>query len=119
MKYQRGFTLGGVFFFMILVGFFAYGAARILPAYMDYWVVQKVLKNALSQPDVANLKERNIRDKFTKEMSLNNVKVVSAEDLVFEPIANGMKVSVDFSVKKPFMGPVNLCMDFHAEASTQ
>lgn len=119
MKNQRGFTLGGVFFFMILVGFFIYAAARILPAYMDYWVVKKVLTNTLTQPDAANLKERDIRTKFTKEMSLNNVQVVSADDLVFEPIANGMKVSVEFSVKKPFMGPVNLCMDFHAEASTQ
>lgn len=119
MKFQRGVTLGSVFFLMMLLGFFAYGAARILPAYMDYWVVKKVLTNTLSQPDAANLKERDIRDKFTKEMSLNNVKTVSADDLVFEPIANGMKVSVDFSVKQAFMGPVNLCMDFHAEASTQ
>lgn len=119
MKHQRGVTLGSVLFFMVLVGFGVYAVARILPAYMDYWVVKKVLTNTLNQPDAANLKERDVRDKFTKEMSLNNVTVVTADDLVFEPIANGMKVSVEFSVKKPFMGPVNLCMDFHAEASTQ
>ncbi len=119
MKNQRGFTLGGVFFVMMLIGFAAYAAARILPAYMDFWVVEKVLTNTLSQPDADKLKERDIRDRFNKEMSLNNVKTISADDLVIEPISGGFKVVAAFSVKKPFMGPVNLCMDFRSEVSSK
>lgn len=119
MKNQRGVTLGGVMIFMFLAGFFAYAAARILPAYMDYWVVEKVLTNTLSQPDAEKLKERDIREKFNREMSLNNVKAITADDLVIEPISNGYKVTAEFSVKKPFMGPVNLCMDFRAEVSSK
>jgi hypothetical protein len=48
MKRQRGVTLGGVFLFMILLGFGAYAASRILPGYMDYWTLQRIMKNVLS-----------------------------------------------------------------------
>lgn len=115
MKHQRGVTLGGVFFFMMLIGFAAYAAARVLPAYMDYWVVKKVMRNVLDQPNLLDIKESELRLKFTKEMSLNNVKVVTADDLVIDQIPGGLRLSTGFSVKKPFMGPVNLCMDFLAE----
>ena len=67
MKYQRGVTLGGVFFFMMLIGFAAYSAARVLPAYMDYWVVKKIMRNVVDQPNLNELKESDLRLKFAKE----------------------------------------------------
>jgi hypothetical protein len=117
MKYQRGVTLGGVFFLMFLIGFAAYSAARVLPAYMDYWVVKKVIRNIIEQPNLLDIKESELRLRFDKELHLNNVKVVTSDDLVIDQIPGGLRLSTSFSVKTPFMGPVNLCMDFLAEAS--
>ena len=119
MKHQRGVTLGGVFFFMMLVGFAAYSAARVLPAYMDYWVVEKVMRNIVEQPNIQDMKEGELRLKFARELNLNNVKVVTYDDLVIDQIPGGLRLSISFSVKKPFMGPVNLCMDFQAEANSK
>jgi hypothetical protein len=119
MKRQRGITLSGVFFLMFLLGFAAYAAARVVPAYMDYWVVKRIMRNVLEQPDLANLKEGDLRLKFAKELNLNNVKVVSVDDLVIDPIPNGLRLSASYSVKEAFMGPVSLCMDFRAEVSSQ
>lgn len=116
MKYQRGVTLGGVFFFMILVGFAAYSAARVLPVYMDYWVVEKTMRNIIALPDAKDMKDGEIRLKFARELNLNNVKVVTSDDLVIDQVPGGLRLSASFSVKKPFMGSVNLCMDFQAEA---
>jgi hypothetical protein len=118
MKRQRGVTLGGVFFLMMLLGFAAYAAARILPAYMDYWVVKKIMRNVVDQPNLNELKESDLRLKFAKELNLNNVKVVTQDDLVIEQVPGGVRLSTSFSVKEHFMGPVNLCMDFQAEAGT-
>lgn len=119
MKRQRGITLGGVFILMFLLGFAAYTAARVVPAYMDYWVVKRIMRNVLEQPDLVNQKEADLRLKFAKELHLNNVKVVAADDLVIEPVPNGFKLSASFSVKERFIGPVSLCMDFRAEASSR
>jgi len=113
MKQQRGVTLGGLMFFMLLVGFGVYAAFRVLPAYFDYWTVQKIMKNVAGQTDVVNLKDRELRDRFARELQLNNVTVVAMEDLGIERVANGVRLSTSFSAKQPFMGAVNFCMDFN------
>jgi hypothetical protein len=47
------------------------------------------------------------------------VKVVTADDLVIDQVPGGLRLSTNFSVKTPFMGPVNLCMDFQAEEASK
>jgi Tfp pilus assembly protein PilX len=119
LKRQRGITLGGVFVFMMVMGFAAYIAARVLPGYMDYWTVQRIMKNVLEMPDVNNAKESAIRAKFNKELQINNMKTVSNDDLIVEWVPNGVRLSVSFSMKQPFMGPVSLSLDFQAEATSK
>jgi hypothetical protein len=119
MNKQRGVTLVGMFLFMMLVGFVAYATARILPAYMDYWVIKKVMRNVLDQPNLMDIKEIELRRRFDRELALNNVKVIHSEDLVIEQVSGGLHFTTEFSVKKPFMGPVNLCLDFRAEVSSK
>jgi hypothetical protein len=118
-KQQRGITLGGLFIFMMLMGFSAYIAARVLPGYMDYWTVQRILKNVLEMPDIQGAKENAIRAKFNKELQINNMKTVTNEDLIVDWVPNGVHLSVSFSMKQPFMGPVSLCLDFQAEATSK
>jgi len=119
MKRQRGITLGGVLIFMMFVGFGAYIAARVLPAYMDYWTLQRIMQNVLEMPDIEDAKESAIRTKFNKELQMNNMKTVTNDDLIVEFVSNGVHLSAEFSVKQPFMGPVSLCMDFQAEATSK
>lgn len=119
MKRQRGITLGGVFIFMIILGFGAYIGARVFPGYMEYWTLERILKNVLQQPDVKDLKESAIRNKFSKELQVNNMDPALNDDLQVEWVPNGVRLSIEFSMKKPFMGPVSLCMDFRAEETSK
>ncbi len=119
MNRQRGFTLGGLMLLLLLLGFVAYTAARVLPAYMDYWVVKRVMRNVLEQPNLLDIRESELRQKFAKELRLNNVKAATADDLEIEQIPGGLRLKASFSAKEPFMGPVHLCLEFHAEASSK
>lgn len=119
MKRQRGITLGGMFMFMILVGFVAYSAARVLPGYMDYWTLKRIMQNVLALPEIKDANESAIRAKFVKELQINNMKTVNSEDLLIEWVPNGVRLSASFSMKQPFMGPVSLCLDFQAEATSK
>lgn len=113
MKHQRGVTLGGLMFFMLLVGFGVYTAFRVLPGYFDYWTVQKIMRNVAGQSDVVNIRDRELRDRFARELRLNNVTVVGMEDLAIERVSNGVRLSTEFSTKRPFMGALKFCMDFN------
>ncbi len=112
MRRQRGMTLGGLMFLLLLVGFAAYAAFRVLPAYIDYWTVRSILRGVATQPEVERIKDRDLRERFARELRLNNITVVDAKDLVIERVANGVLLSTEFSAKKPFIGAVHLCMDF-------
>lgn len=119
IKRQRGVTLSGLLVFMIFIGFGVYVAARILPGYFDYWTIQHIMKSIVEQPEIVDSKESAIRAKFLKELQMNNMKSVSADDLIVEWVPNGVRLTVDFSMKQPFMGPVSFYMDFHAEATSK
>lgn len=116
---QRGMTLGGVMFLMFLMGFVAYAGFRVVPAYMDYWLVEKVLKNTLDDPDILKQKDRAIRDSLARAFSLNNIKVVQADEVEIERTESRVDLSVGFSIRQPFMGPINLCMEFQARAASR
>ncbi|HNA28515.1 MAG TPA: DUF4845 domain-containing protein [Thiobacillaceae bacterium] len=119
MNHQRGFTLGSLFFLLALLGFAAYVAARVVPSYADYMIIRKVMRNIVETPDVQHMNDNQIRQRFDKEMSLNNVRVISSGDLVIEQIPEGVRLSASYSDKQPFAGPVNLCMDYLPEASSK
>lgn len=119
MKRQTGVTLSGLIFFLLLLSLAVSVAFRIAPAYMDYWLVGRVLNELVAQPDLQKNSDESIRDQFAKQLSMNNVTLVNRSDLLIERIPGGVKLSAPLSAKKPLIGPVSLCLDFQAEASSR
>jgi hypothetical protein len=118
MKRQTGITLGGMIFFLLLLSLAVYGASRIGPAYMDYWLVGKALNNLVDRPGIQSSSDESIREQFEKQLRFNNVNLADRSDLLIERIPGGVRLSVAFSAKRPFLGAVSLCMDFQAQASS-
>ncbi len=116
MKQQRGITLGGMVIFLAFVVLAIYAGTRIVPAYVDYWLIGRALDNVVSQPNVQSDSDESIREQFEKQLRFNNVTVVTRSDLLIEREAGGMHLSVPISARRPFMGPISICMDFLAEA---
>ncbi len=119
MKHQRGVTLASLLVLLLILGFILYGAARVAPAYTDYWLVQRVLQQIAAQPDINDIKDSEIRMRLAKDLRMNNVAVVGHEDIEIERVPNGVHLSTEFSVKTPFIGAVHLLMEFQPEATTK
>lgn len=118
MKRQSGATLSGLVFFLMLLGLAVYSAYRIVPAYMDYWLVGRVLDTLVAQPSLKNASDESIRAQFAKQLDFNNITLTNRSDLLIERTAGGLDLSAAFSVKRPFFGPINLCLEFQAKASS-
>lgn len=118
MKRHFGTTLSGMIFFLLLLILAAYTASRVIPAYMDYWLVQRTLDNLVAQASPQVQADEQLREQFAKQLSLNNITLAKRSDLYIERIPTGVRLTVTFSAKRPFLGPVHLCMDFQAEASS-
>lgn len=119
MKHQRGVTLISLMVFLLIVGFILYGAARVVPAYMDYWLVKRVMQQIAAQPDINDIKDGEVRMRLNKDLRMNNITVVSQEDVEIERVPTGVHLSTEFSVKTPFIGAVHLYMEFKPEATTK
>jgi hypothetical protein len=119
MKKQLGMSLGGLILLLILLVFVAYTAARVVPAYMDYWTLKHVLENTLQTLGGEQLTAKGIRQRFEKELGLNNITTVAREDLVIETTESGFKLTAEYSVKQPFWREIHICMDFKAEAESK
>ncbi|MCP5278282.1 MAG: DUF4845 domain-containing protein [Thiobacillus sp.] len=119
MRKQLGMSLGGLIFLLLLLVFVVYTAARVVPAYMDYWSLKHVLENVLRPLTDERVTPVSIRNRFERELSLNNIKTVSVADLEIEPMENGFHLVAEYSVKEPFWREIHLCMDFKAEAQSK
>lgn len=119
MRKQLGMTLGGLIFLLLLIVFVVYTAARIVPAYVDFWSLKHVLENVLRPLADERVTPASIRSRFEKELSLNNIKTVTGADLEIEPTENGFHLVVEYSVKEPFWREIHVCMDFKAEAQSK
>lgn len=119
MRKQLGMSLGGLIFLLLLLVFVVYSAARIVPAYMDYWSLQHVMENVLKPLGDEKITPLGIRQRFEKELSLNNIRTVTSRDLEIEPTEAGYRLVVEYSVKEPFWREIHVCMDFKAERASK
>lgn len=115
---QQGLTMVGLLFFAILLGFVAYTASRLLPAYLDYWAVKKALVDMSQDPDLSDSGLSAYRDAFDKRLYVSSITDVGRKDLEMEKTKHGVLLKAAWTVRKPFIGPVHLCLDFEASSAT-
>jgi hypothetical protein len=119
MRKQQGMSLGGLIVLLLSLIFVVYAAARIVPAYMDYWSLQHIMENILKPLADEKITPSSIRKRFERELSLNNIDTVTVADLDIEPTEAGFHLTAEYSVKKPFWREIHVCMDFKAERESK
>ncbi|MDE1885185.1 MAG: DUF4845 domain-containing protein [Xanthomonadaceae bacterium] len=115
MRRQHGITLIGFAIVLIVAGFFAYAAMKLIPVYTEYFGVVKSIKSLQSNPDIHNMSIEEIRRKLdtifdvqyvdTSDVPLNNVTLITS---------NGQRsLNVAYSVDKPFIYNIDLLVLFN------
>ena len=70
---QRGITLLGFAVLMCVVGFFAYAAMKLFPAYSEYYGVVKSMKSLQTEPGIESASIDQIRQKLNVQFDLQYV----------------------------------------------
>jgi hypothetical protein len=110
---QLGISLKGAIFWMAILGFFGVMAAKLMPAYVEYFAVKKMLK---SMEEAGDLKGtvRDIRNSFDKRNAIEDVKGVRPDDLEVTKEGGETVVTANWSVRVPLVSNVSACLDFMA-----
>ncbi len=110
MKRQRGLSLiglivgGGILVFVAIVGM------KCVPAYIEYFTVQKHIRELARSPDSASVKE--IQNNFDKRAGVDDVTSVQGKDLDITKTGNTVTISVSYERKVPLFANVSALFEF-------
>jgi len=110
---QRGFSLSGMVMGMVVLALLALVAAKMAPAYIDYFAIKKILAAMEASGELESMGSRELRIAYAKRASIDNVKSIAPEDLQISKASDGGAiVSAEYSVKTPLFANVSLLIDF-------
>ena len=111
---QRGISMIGFLFVTAVLLIVALLAFRMIPAYIEYYTVQRALEEALTSGDPT---QANIRRSVERKLNADYVDAVNAKDVQVTKNGNKITASVSWEQKLPLFHNVSLLMEFNAEAT--
>lgn len=119
MKKQQGITLIGFVFVLAIVGFFAYMAMKLVPAYSEYLGVVKAMKAVASEPGLATKSPEEIQRDLAFKGSFQYVddKTFSAQNIKIKNGPGGGTLQVKYDKDVPFLYNIDFLLHFDKTVS--
>lgn len=120
-KHQRGITLFGVAFTLMLIGFVTFTVLKLFPVYMQNFSVRSSLESMQGEKSEQYLGAVAVRNGVLKRLGINNVTQVDKEDIHITRDGQIYNIDVDYEVRVPYFANISLVMTFknHAEVAAQ
>ena len=109
---QGGMTLIGFVIVLGVIGFFAYISMKLVPMYSEYYAVKQALKGLQEEPGVGNYDPARIQDLFFRRLYISYAENVKPENVEIERVDGGWELSVQYEVRKPLMGNLDVVGKF-------
>jgi Tfp pilus assembly protein PilV len=113
---QRGLSMIGFLFVAVVLIFVAMLAMKLVPAYIEFFSVKKILATMGQDSSLRSKSNAEIRSDFSKRADASYVDVVESSDLTIERSSAGTVVSVDYEFRTKLLGNASLVVDFSASS---
>jgi len=111
---QRGFTLFGLLFWAIIVGFLALIGMRVLPALNEYFTIKRAVNKITSEGTTVP----EIRNAFERQKDIEySITSISSKDLAITKENDKIVVSFAYDKEIELMKPVFLLIKFEGRSS--
>ena len=78
---QRGITLIGFVFVLIIAGFFAYLIMRLFPVYSEYFSLVRVMNETAGEVNIATKTPEQIKESMDRRMYISYITSVTKKDI--------------------------------------
>lgn len=113
---QRGLTMFSFLIVAMVVVFSALLAMKLIPAYMEFFTIKKILSDIGSKPEIRTMSNMDIRTAYGKRAMIDNITTVQPTDLEIERQNGVSVVSVNYIYQTPLVGNVSLLVEFKASS---
>ena len=110
---QRGVSLFGLLIWSAILILAAIGGMKIIPAYIQDAEIKSILSTIVNDPEMQGAQSKDIRESFSKRAMMNNINVVTANDIEIVKDARGLSLSISYQVKIPLVGNASLLLEFN------
>lgn len=117
-KRQQGVSLIGMLLWGIVIVLGAVLVMRLVPAYVEFFTIKKVLVDIGRDSDIKTLSNAAIREKFSKRSQIDDIHSVKATDLDISREKGIAIVSADYTFQTKLVGNISLLIDFHASSDS-
>jgi hypothetical protein len=114
MRHQRGLSLIGLIIVAGVVAFVAIIGFKLLPSYIEYFTIQRVVRDLSRSPELRGGTLKDVKSAFDRRAQIDNINSIKSEDLEITKEGEGFSVTASYSVKVPLFGNVSACLDFEA-----
>jgi hypothetical protein len=113
---QRGLTMFGFLFVAIVLVAIALLAMKLVPAYIEYFSVKKILATMGQESELRSKSNAEIRNDFSKRANVGYVTVVKPQDLSIDRSGGEPVISAVYEFRTKLLGNVSLVVDFSASS---
>jgi type II secretory pathway pseudopilin PulG len=105
---QRGMSLVGLVFSLVVLGMLVLLGFKILPTYLEY----RAILSAIVSAKAAAGGPREIRSAFDRSAGATYITSISGKDLSIDKDGAEIEVSFAYEKKIPLVGPASLVLDY-------
>lgn len=113
MHFQRGLSLSGFMFVAVLVVAGVLLVFKLSPAYFEYYRIQRQFKVMADEPSLKAGSRGEILQAFSNRANIDQITVISPNDLDITKNGNSIVISAAYSVRVPLVGNLSACIDFN------
>ena len=113
---QRGLSMIGFLFVAVVLVAMAMLAMKLVPAYMEFFSVKKILNTMGQESDLRSKGNAEIRNDFARRANVGYTTVVKPSDLTIDRSQGVPVISADYAFRTKLFGNVSLVVDFSASS---
>jgi Tfp pilus assembly major pilin PilA len=117
---QSGITLIGFLFVLIIAGFFAFMAMKLIPAYTEFMGVNKAMTQIATEGlDGKSLND--VRNDLMRKMDFQYVDdaTIKPKDITIKRDGNAAQLNVSYDKRIPFMYNIDFLLHFEKSVPLQ
>lgn len=114
---QKGMTFIGLVLVIAAVIFLAVIGMKVVPAYIEFFSVKKIIKSIGSDPKFNEMSKQDIIRSFDKGADIGYVSVIKGSDLVITKGDSGNVVSATYQVVTPIAANASVLLDFNTSTA--
>ena len=109
-------TFWGWLVILSIVGVAVLVGVKLVPKYLDYYSVKSLVDSVAEQDFAGTVKKRDVWSRISKHLDVNYINYIKIEHLELKRENAGTSIVLDYEVREPIMGNVDVMLSFQHAA---